>query len=100
MSLTPLSSGTASSAVGALSTGSAAAPGLGGFARVLGQFLNDASGQQIHAEQAVQSLAAGRSENVHNVMLSMARADLSFHLVLEIRNRLSDAYQEIMRMQV
>ena len=67
---------------------------------MLGQFLNDASGQQTHAEQAVQSLAAGRSENVHNVMLSMARADLSFHLVLEIRNRLSDAYQEIMRMQV
>jgi len=67
---------------------------------VLGQFLNDASGQQAHAEQAVQSLAAGRADNAHNVMLSMAKADLSFHLVLEIRNRLSDAYQEIMRMQV
>lgn len=100
MSVTPLSSSMASSALAASSAQPAAAPGLGGFSRVLSQFLNDASGQQAHAEQAVQNLVAGRSENVHNVMLSMARADLSFHLVLELRNRLSDAYQEIMRMQM
>ncbi|MGH7169599.1 MAG: flagellar hook-basal body complex protein FliE [Gemmataceae bacterium] len=100
MSLTPLSSGTSSSAVGGGSAAPAAGSGLGGFSRVLAQFLNDASGQQAHAEQAVQNLAAGRADNVHNVMLSMAKADLSFHLVLEMRNRISDAYQEIMRMQV
>lgn len=72
----------------------------GGFARLLTQFLGDASTQQANAEQAVSNLAAGRADNVHNVMLAMAKADLSFHLVLEIRNRLSEAYQDIMRMQV
>ena len=74
--------------------------GAGTFARVLTQFLNDAGSHQATAETSVKNLAAGRAENVHNVMLAMAKADLSFHLVLEIRNRLSDAYQDIMRMQV
>lgn len=77
-----------------------AASGASGFGRLLTQFLGDAGKHQTQAEQGVSNLAAGRADNVHNVMLSMAKADLSFHLVLEIRNRLSDAYQEIMRMQV
>ncbi len=71
-----------------------------GFSRLLNQVLGDAGAQQAHAEQAVHNLVAGCADNVHNVMLAMAKADLSFHLVLELRNRLSDAYQEIMRMQV
>ena len=74
--------------------------GAGAFGRLLTQFLGDAGSQQAHAEMGVTNIAAGRADNVHNVMLAMAKADLSFHLVLEIRNRLSEAYQEIMRMQI
>jgi flagellar hook-basal body complex protein FliE len=94
MNISPVSAATPAGA----STAPAAAPG--GFARLLTQFLGDANAQQARAEQAVSNLAAGRADNVHNVMLAMAKADLSFHLVLEIRNRLSEAYQDIMRMQV
>ena len=100
MNVSPISSGVLSTVKAADSAAPAAGSGMGGFARVVAQFLNDASAHQTHAEQALSNLAAGRADNVHNVMLSMAKADLSFHLVLEIRNRLSDAYQEIMRMQV
>ncbi|SRR5579871_5818508 len=92
-----------SPAAAAATAGGTAVPsgsGTAAFARLLTQFLGDAGSQQAQAEQGVMNLAAGRANNVHNVMLSMAKADLSFHLVLEIRNRLSDAYQEIMRMQV
>src|SRR5579875_3485449 len=85
---------------GAAAAAVPAGSGAGGFARLLTQFLGDAGNQQAQAEQAVNNVAAGRADNVHNVMLSMAKADLSFHLVLEIRNRLSEAYQEIMRMQI
>jgi flagellar hook-basal body complex protein FliE len=100
MNVAPISSGAVSGAQGTVSSAPLPGSGIGGFARVVSQLLNDAGAHQAHAEQAVNNLAAGRADNVHNVMLSMAKADLSFHLVLEIRNRLSDAYQEIMRMQV
>ncbi len=102
MNLSPVSSAASSGAAASMRGGTAPVPGsgAGGFARLLTNFLGDAGAQQAHAEQAVHNLAAGKADNVHNVMLSMAKADLSFHLVLEIRNRLSDAYQEIMRMQV
>lgn len=100
MNLSALTSAKSGGNVAAGSAAAVAGSGLGGFARLLTQFLSDAGTQQAHAEQAVSNLASGRADNVHNVMLSMAKADLSFHLVLELRNRISDAYQEIMRMQV
>ena len=49
---------------------------------------------------AIRDMVSGKTENLHSVMLQAAQADLSFRLILEIRNRLSDAYQEIMKMQV
>ena len=42
----------------------------------------------------------GQTDNLHSVMLAVAKADLSFRTILEVRNRLTDAFQEIMRMQV
>jgi flagellar hook-basal body complex protein FliE len=98
MNVSSVSSGAAAEAAGHLVVPDGS--GAGAFGRVLTQFLGEASSQQAQAERSVTNVATGRAENVHNVMLAMAKADLSFHLVLEIRNRLSDAYQEIMRMQV
>src|SRR5438874_13481555 len=72
----------------------------GAFPRVLQQMLDGAAQNHAGAEAAVQDLALGRTDNLHTVMLQMAQADLSFRLVLEIRNRLTKAYQEIMKMQV
>ncbi len=48
----------------------------------------------------MEQLATGKSDDIQNVVVSMAKADLTFRLVLEIRNRLIESYQEIMRMQV
>jgi flagellar hook-basal body complex protein FliE len=70
------------------------------FARVVNNLLGDLNAQQARADQAVQDLALGRTDSLHDVMLSVAKADLGFRLVLELRNRLSDAYQQIMQMQV
>jgi len=98
MNVSSVASTAAAEAAGRLAV--PAGSGASAFARVLTQFLSEASSQQAQAEKSVTNLAAGRADNVHNVMLAMAKADLSFHLVLEIRNRLSEAYQEIMRMQV
>ncbi len=71
-----------------------------GFAGILGQVL--AGNQQANAvaDAAVQDLATGKAQDVHGVALAVAQADLSFRMILELRNRLSDAFQEVTRMQV
>ncbi|HZU37503.1 MAG TPA: flagellar hook-basal body complex protein FliE [Gemmataceae bacterium] len=76
------------------------APGGQPFTSVIKNLLADANSQQVQADQAIQGLASGHADSLHQVMLSVAKADLSFRMVLEIRNRLTEAYQEIMRMQV
>ena len=71
-----------------------------GFARSLNDLLGSANVQDAQASEAVQQLAIGQTDNLHGVALAAAKADLSLRLVVEIRNRLQDAYQEVMRMQV
>jgi flagellar hook-basal body complex protein FliE len=70
------------------------------FAQVLQSALGQAAGQQQTADQAVLDLAMGKTDSLHNVVLEVAKADIAFRLMLEIRNRLSDAYQEVMKMTV
>lgn len=55
---------------------------------------------QVQADTAVKELVAGRSKNIHETMLSIERADTSLKLLMQVRNKILDAYREIMRMQV
>ena len=71
-----------------------------GFARTLNDVLGGASKQDAQAGKAVEQLALGQTDNIHGVAMAAAKADLSMRLVVEIRNRLQEAYQEVMRMQV
>lgn len=82
-----------------LPTSSAPSPAAP-FAQIVDQLIGQANVNQIQANQAVSDLATGRLENIHDVTLAVAKADLSFRLVLEIRNRLIEAFQEVMRMQI
>ena len=72
----------------------------GSFSDVFSKLLGGVNQQQLASEEAVQQLVAGENDNLQDVVLSVAKADLSFRMVLEIRNRLIEAYQEVMRMQV
>lgn len=71
-----------------------------GFARALEGVLGQAAEQNVRSQQAVLDLALGKTTDMHHVVLEVARADLAFRLLLEVRNRLSDAYQEVMKMQL
>ncbi len=71
-----------------------------GFAEALGQAIQDVNRQQVEADQAVQKLQTGGAENLHEVMIAMEKADISLRLTVQMRNKIVDAYQEIMRMQV
>jgi flagellar hook-basal body complex protein FliE len=70
-----------------------------GFAKVLDHFLGDANAQQVQADEGVKRLMDGDMENIHEVMLKVSQADLSFRMMLEMRNKMLEAYQEISRMQ-
>ncbi len=72
----------------------------GGFAAVLNQVLAGNQQANATADAAIQALATGQAQDVHSVALAVAQADLSFRMILELRNRLSDAFQEVTRMQV
>ncbi len=52
------------------------------------------------AETQVRRLAVGDADNLHQVMMSLEKAKLSFDVVVQVRNKLLDAYQEVMRMQI
>lgn len=70
------------------------------FAGVLNGILNGNIAANANADEAVRALATGGAQDLHTVSLAVTQADLSFRLILELRNRLADAFQEVTRMQV
>jgi flagellar hook-basal body complex protein FliE len=54
----------------------------------------------MKAGESVENFATGKVENVHEVMIAMSKAEVSFKFMMETRNKLIDAYKEIIRMQV
>ena len=81
------------------STQSTEAPD-GAFDKLLDRVLGGASAADAESGRAVQALANGEADDVHTAALAVAQADIAFRLALTVRNKLVDAYQEIIRMQV
>ncbi len=71
-----------------------------GFAALLDGLVAGNQQANAAADAAIRDLATGQAQDLHTVTMAVAQADMSFRLLLEIRNRLTDAYQEISRMQV
>lgn len=69
------------------------------FGDLVSQFVGQTNQQQMAADQSVQQLVTGQTDDVQQVVLAVAQADLSFQLFMEIRNKLIDNYSELMRMQ-
>lgn len=55
---------------------------------------------QMQAQDKQRQLLVGETDNVHDVMIAMEKAGLSFQLTLAVRNKVVEAYQEVMRMQI
>ena len=92
-------------ATAATPTGAAAGePGLGGRAEVesfgdrLLEVVQRADAAQKSAESAATEFSEGRSPDIHGTMIAMQRADITFRLATTIRNRVLEAYREVMRM--
>jgi flagellar hook-basal body complex protein FliE len=52
------------------------------------------------SDQEIQKYMAGESQDLHNTVIAVQKADLSFQMMMQVRNKIVQAYQEIMRMQV
>ena len=70
------------------------------FGSLLGRMVEEVGARQNAAADAVRSLQSGGNVSLHQAVIAMEEASLSFQLMVEVRNKLLESYQEIMRMQV
>jgi flagellar hook-basal body complex protein FliE len=78
----------------------AAGPAQTAFSDILDQFVGDVNTQMNTAGTEQAKLLAGDTTNLHQAMISMQEANTAFSLMVEVRNKLVDGYQELMRMQI
>jgi flagellar hook-basal body complex protein FliE len=71
-----------------------------GFGQVLKDSLEQVNRLQTEADTAITDLATGGPTTLHDTMLALEKADLSFRLMMQVRNKIVEAYQEVVRMQV
>ncbi|MGE5384951.1 MAG: flagellar hook-basal body complex protein FliE [Betaproteobacteria bacterium] len=91
---------TAAQAAGKPAESGAAAGGVD-FAQVLQGSIEKVNQAQVQANQMAEKLAAGdQTQNLHEVMIALQTASVSFQEMVQARNRLVNAYQDIMNMQV
>lgn len=72
----------------------------GGFADVLKDSIQKVNSIQGEADQAIKGLSTGQVNNIHETMIAIEKANLSFNMMVQVRNKLVQAYEEIMRTQV
>ena len=70
------------------------------FGQMLKSTLSEVNHLQHNADDAVQKLATGQNKDIHNTMIAMEKAGVAFQLTMQVRNKMLEAYQEVMRMQV
>ncbi len=70
------------------------------FGEVLKDAISTVNELQKQSDQEIQKLMTGESQDLHNTMIAVQKADLSFQMMMQVRNKIVQAYQEIMRMQV
>lgn len=70
------------------------------FLDLLEKGMKEVNQSSQDAEKASMDLATGKSSNIHETMLAVTKAELGFNMMVQMRNKVIEAYQEVMRMQV
>jgi flagellar hook-basal body complex protein FliE len=71
-----------------------------GFDKLVTGLVNEVSAKQAASSEAVNGLLSGQNVSLHQTMIAMEEASISFQLMVEVRNKLLESYQELMRMQI
>ncbi|MDD5475937.1 MAG: flagellar hook-basal body complex protein FliE [Syntrophales bacterium] len=86
--------------------GAASAPGKaqgtpgGSFAAVLKGKISEINELQHQADKAIAGVMLEDSQSIHQAVIALEKANVSFRTMMEVRNKIVEAYQEVMRMQV
>ena len=70
------------------------------FSDLVKEFASDVNSLQFRAGHAIDQLVTGEAADVHQVMVAVEEAGIALDLMLEVRNRILEGYQELIRMQV
>ncbi len=95
----PPIAGAITSVFGPVSPTAIGGGGDAGFTNVLKSALNQVSGLQDDASGQVNTLLAGGNVDMSKVMISSEKADVAFQLLMQVRNKVVSAYQEIEKAQ-
>ena len=100
----PVSASSTVSSIAAQPAGSSSsqvgkANGANDFSKLVSGFVDETNKAQLGSDQAIDDLITGKTDNVQQVVMAVANAEMSFQLFMEIRNKLIDSYNELMRMQ-
>ncbi|MGH9756598.1 MAG: flagellar hook-basal body complex protein FliE [Candidatus Acidiferrales bacterium] len=69
------------------------------FSQTLDGVMNQVEGMQGDAQTKVQELLQGNGQDIHSAMIAVQKADLSFQLMMQVRNKIIQAYQTVSQMQ-
>ncbi len=70
------------------------------FSEVISDAIGKVNDSQVNADNKVESFIKGEDVSMHDVMLSMQESQISMQLLIEVRNKVVEAYQEINRVQL
>ena len=70
------------------------------FGKLLQESINQVNSLQVEADARANDLATGKQTDIHQTMIAVEKAEVSFELLMQIRNKVIAAYESIMRTQV
>ncbi len=77
-----------------------AVDGSAPFGQLVSQGLEKVNGDLVSSQLDMQRLAAGDAPDLHRIMIHLEESQLSFQLMMQVRSRLLEAYQDVMKMSV
>jgi len=83
---------------GIASTVTSSAPGA--FQSVLSSAMNNVEQFRENSQQTINNFLSGGNQELHEVALSIQQSELAFEMLVQVRNKVISAYQEVMRMQL
>ncbi len=71
-----------------------------GFRQLLNEQIEKVNQLQRDATEAIEDLSVGKRDDIESVLIATQKADMAFKLLLQVRNKVIDAYDEVRQMRI